>query len=398
MALVSPSLSAAARGCGWLGLGTCQGDSPPPPLPAPDPGGNEAADVKLPPAGKRLGFNSQLGIGITTPQHEVGLGRTVGATLQRYPVAWSALQPTRQSPRIPTSGSAKGYLTNLDKLYAELTSHEMTPILSFGRAPLWATDYGDCGLFDGDCKHAAKAINQHPNGANLDEYARFVAAIAARYPKAVVEPWNEPNIKPFWQPDAPNPWLYTSLQCAVYDEVGKLPAPNLVTSAGFGSHSKQRSDGSPLFADYLNATYYAGLRSCMDALNVHVYGANIMSIGAGSPFAEEWAIIREVRARYGDTTKMWVTETGTSTIPKSTGITWGVTQAQQADRNARLYNRLATMGDVAAIAFNSLRDAPSEHQQYEEPGWHYGFLRKDFSPKPAFCELVRKASAVFAGC
>jgi len=399
LAALWPSPAEAShRGCGLLGMAACAHAGAPPA--APDPGGSEGTDVRLPPPDRRFGFNSQLAIGLTTPEQEVGLGRVLRSTLQRYPVAWGALQPTAGSPVLPSTGSAKGYLTNLDELYAELVSQGMTPVLTFLRAPLWATDYDDCGTLDRACKRGTKWSNQHPNWAHVGAFARFVGAIAARYPGAVIEPWNEPNIKPFWRPDAPNPRLYTAMQCAAYDAVKRLPTPNFVTSAGLGAHSRPRADDSPFFGDYLETVYSAGIRSCMDALNVHVYGANVMDLGAGSPFAEEWAIIRAARARHGDTTKIWVTETGTTTVPDSIWVDWGVTEAEQAQRNAGIYNRLATMDDVAAIAFHTLRDAPNEHQtgNQDDPGYHYGFLRADYSPKPVFCEFARKASSAFPGC
>jgi hypothetical protein len=397
-AVFASPAAASHRGCGVLGLAACSHlTSEPPP---PDPGGSETTDVALPPAGKRFGFNTQLAIGITTPQHEVGLGRQLGATLQRYPIGWAGLQPTASSPLIPTTGSPKGYLDNLDALYRELTSRSMTPVLTFGRAPLWATDYGDCRVWDTACRRGARWLNQHPNRAHVDDFARFAAAIAERYPRAVIEPWNEPNIKPFWRPDTPDPWLYTALQCEVYRAVKRLPAPNFVTSAGLGAHSKPRADGSPFFGTYLDNVYAAGLRSCMDALNVHIYGANVMDLGQGSPFAAEWEIVRAARSRYGDATKIWLTETGTTTVPESSGSDWGVTEAEQSARNTGLLNRLATMGDVAAIAFHTLRDAPNEYmaEQPDNPGYHYGFLRDDYSPKPVFCEFARKAGTSVPAC
>ncbi len=134
---------------------------------------------------------------------------------------------------------------------------------------------------------------------------------------------------------------------------------------------------------------------------VHPYPVNQKNLGAGSPFAEEWGAIRQVRSEFGDTDPIWITETGTQSgkgqVPNDSSQ---LTEAEQADVNTRLYNRVTQMPDVEAIVFHTLRNAPvsSMNGAITTPDYHFGFMRENWTPKPVFCNFVAKAGKTYDGC
>jgi hypothetical protein len=77
-----------------------------------------------------------------------------------------------------------------------------------------------------------------------------------------------------------------------------------------------------------------------------------------------------------------------------------LTEAQQADLNVRLYNRMITMPDVKLVAFHTLRNGPTPDQKNNPslPAYHFGFLREDWSTKPVFCAFIEKAGRTYDGC
>jgi hypothetical protein len=364
-------LMLAAAGCGSGGGGE-----------APDPGGNEDANVAAPPPGGRLfGFNTALSLWAVRAPVEVKLEKLAGANAQRYGVAWRTVQPQPGTP--PFQGAGAGEIGRLDALYGELVRQRMRPVIVVSDAPRWAA-----GSSGGD------GFGLAPDRSHLDDWGRYVRAVATRYPRAVIEPWNEPNFKSFWHSGDPDPAAMARLQCGAYRAVKRLSRRRVVLSPGFAVTTTMNEDGSPAYAEYAGKFYERGGGRCFDAVSAHVYGGNRPELGAGSLFAAEMADLRSVRDRHRDRTPIWVTEAGGSSIPEQ------LTEAQQARMNVRLYNRLLTMKDVHAVIFNTLRDArdPQLVGRRGIPNYHYGFLREGFRPKPVYCAFIEKARHRLRGC
>lgn len=307
------------------------------------------------------------------------------------------MQPSAANPPVsnyPLGQAPAGtYLAKTDGIYQALVQYGITPLITFLNAPPWATDYGNCGLLDKSCQDAASAGMLFPNDAHIQNWSAFVSAMAARYPAAVIEPWNEPNLATFWKPTAPDAVQMTQLQCAAYRAVKQLPTPNTVTSPGLGVFTRARTDGSPLFRTYAIQMYSNGLRGCMDVLSVHLYGGvSQMNLGAGSLLAEQFYAVRDVRSQFSDSQPFWITETGTTSFT--------VGEDGQRDRNTRIYNRLMTMPDVGMVLFYSLRDANTQPED-DNPNsstYSFGFFREDMTPKPVACEFAGKAASILSGC
>ncbi len=394
----------ADGGCGFLGMSACPA--------VPDPGGDADRDVPIPPPdGKRFGFNTQLYLfsGGVPAALEAQSGANVKAAVQRYTVMWKFLQPRPGDAPLPDGGLAIGELPESnplhdhDAMYQELVQRGMTPVLTLLGAPPWATDHGSCAAVDRRCQAVAQSNFLFPNRAHLPQWQAFVAALAKRYPKAVIEPWNEPNVRFFWQPTPPDAEHMARLQCAAYRAVKALPSPNKVIAPGFAGITRaDASNGNVAYDRYAGTMYRHGLKGCMDNLSVHIYADNKRHIGQGSGFAYRFKVVRDVRRQYGDSSPIWITETGSSSYQGGDGR--GISEAEQAEVNKRIYNKLMTMSDVEVAIFHSLRNRPTPNMPTgpeaggSNPQYNFGFLREDMTPKPVYCAFALKAEEGAAGC
>lgn len=389
--LIAPVTAEAACGGALADLGLQPQCSPTTPVPiAPDPGGSESPDQPVPPAGKPFGFSSALYMsGRASAEQELDFADRAGATVHRTPVAWRMLQPTASTPLPTPDGQVHpdSAIARVDRFYAEVLERGMTPVFTAQSAPVWATRYRTCALLDFDCRKMAQSSHSLvPDWNFMDEYQAFVASMKARWPRALIETWNEPNL--YWgHPDyqgskafAASPEQFKAMQCAAYagsQSVNTDPvlAPGwAVVGGGY---------------EYIRRVYAAGGAACWDLANGHVYPVSQTHFGAGSAVAQVLDQLRQIRAQYGDTDPIWITETGYT----NTGD-FAVSTAKQADGSRRLYNRFVTMPDVAAVLFHTVRDAPMEyHDDPSKPSYGYGFLYSGWGPKPVYCQFTARAGS-----
>jgi Cellulase (glycosyl hydrolase family 5) len=340
---------------------------------APDPGGNELADLPIPPPnGQKFGFNTQRfedGSNILNAGEEVDLESQLGAQVQRFGITWSSLDYLDNGVPIDNATA----LAALDQMVGLLRQAGIRPIFTFLQAPAWA----------GPDPSPSPGRARHPDADHVDEFAAFVAAIASHFddgrasPDVVIEPWNEPNLASFWGPST-DPALMARVQCAAYDAVKALPHPNMVLAPGF---TFADGSGNLIYTGYVGSMYadpVNGLNGCMDALSIHPYPATppgqVAALGTGSFFADEWQRVRALRLSYADTSPIWITETGTSSY--ATGpLQASTSEDKQCDSNRRLYDKLLTMpDDIEVVLFHTLADTITV-QTLGSQGEHYGFYK-----------------------
>lgn len=382
IALAAPTAAAQSRCGGLLGLLTQPCPSPPPPAPAPDPGGQEEPDQPVPAPGKGFGFNSTLAVsGDATPAQELDAASAAGANVHRVVLRWRVLQPSPSDPPLDPDGDL---VRRVDDFYTAALERGITPTIHFISAPAWASKYRDCGLLDFECKRiAATNLALVPDWPFLDEFQRLVAAVKGRWPEAIIESWNTPNL--YWQdsryPDfAPSPRHFSAIQCAAY-RGSKAVNDGPVLAAGWASR---------MYREYVGGVYAAGGADCWDLANMHAYPSDT-DLGEGTSFARKMNTARDLREQYGDSDPLWVTETGYSTQGDGS-----VSEPVQADAARRLYNRLVTMDDVAAVIFHTLQD-PGDGVT-GSLAYGYGFLRRDWSAKPVYCGFVQRAGGTSPRC
>lgn len=237
-----------------------------------------------------------------------------GLGVVRFDVSWRHLEP---SP-----GQLDG-IDRLDRLMAEIAARRMRPVITVIETPGWAN--GGNGPF----------IPPTDPGT----YARFVAALAARYDRVTPvawEVWNEPNDPRFWKP-APDPAAYTLLLKATASAIrGAAPTATVL-------------GGSILYGDsrFLAGMYAAGAKGSFDGLAVHPYAQDRAPLDVGDPyhsFVGGLDRLRAVMRANGQAqVPFWITEMGWSTET-------GLVDAQRAAYFRQAVTVVAARPDIEVFA------------------------------------------------
>jgi len=359
---------------------------PPPSPPPPDPGGS--SDPMVIPghlaAGKALGYNN-TGLPDAEMPKAVALLRSTGASWLRSVVGWKAEQTRNTDPLLWDR-------SRLDDAYARLDGHMMILILG---APYWAQQ--PCSnLLDLECSKARSVNGQWnyhspPGDAYIDDYARVARLMAERYPQAIVETWNEPNLGAFWAPDAISPERMARMQCAAYDAVKEQSPNTLVAAPGISTTIGSDLNNSKVklrrmdWRDYMRRMYVAMGRVCWDVFSVHPYTTSVGLDRAGGGLSQFYADLRALRSQHGDQSRVFITELGAPTSGTS-GQSW-VTEAQQRDIILRQAAKHLEQPEVDGVFIHTLHEAPFNGTDYADREAHFGVFDFDDRPKPAACAL-----------
>ena len=110
-----------------------------------------------------------------------------------------------------------------------------------------------------------------PQPANPATYAKFAAAVAARYARQGVndfEIWNEPNNAIFWQPK-PNAVAYTADLRAAYASIKAVDSSAFVITGGLAPEANHLKNINAV--TFLKDMYADGAKGSFDALGYHPY-------------------------------------------------------------------------------------------------------------------------------
>lgn len=183
------------------------------------------------------------------------------------------------------------------------------------------------------------------NGGYYDQYANFVAGLAARGADAI-EVWNEPNIDREWPGGQINPGQYTQLLATAYNAI-KGANPNTLVISGapaptgfFGGCSGAGCDDNQFVA----GMYAAGAARYMDCIGIH-YNEGILppTARSGDPRGSSsfysryfWGMVDTYWNAFRGARPLCFTELGYLSpegfppLPGSFGWAENVTVAQQA--------------------------------------------------------------------
>ncbi|MFM2310257.1 MAG: hypothetical protein RLY87_2379 [Chloroflexota bacterium] len=265
----------------------------------------------------------------------------LGARFARIQLPWEDVEIHGRGDyedRRHTPDSYSAWL-KYDHIVAMAAKHHIELIVRIDRPPAWArqrvaaTPKFQAGLIE----------NGDSTGPpdDYDDYARFVAAVAARYPQVrYIQLWNEPNLAYEWNWELPDPVAFTDLLSRA-SRAARAANPNVIIL--FPSLSP--TDGKePRIApmselDFLAACYRAGAADAFDIMSAQAYGL-------GQPPDEHryvrvrwnplrpWAeldrpidtridvsrivMLREVMLQHDDAaTAVWVSEFGYNSAPES---------------------------------------------------------------------------------
>ncbi len=245
---------------------------------------------------------------------------------------------------------------------------------------------------------------------SIDDYAAFVAQVAARYRGHIAGyiVWNEPNLAREWGNRRPDPAAYTALLQAASSQIRSIDPAARVLSAGLAP-TNEHSDAALDDRGYLRAMYAARARGAFDILATHPYAfANPPDDPRGAHGGLNFARLQDLRdimVENGDAGKpVWITEFGYTTAPPPGSADLLVTEDQQAQYLARAFEIARERWDwVHVFTIWNLADAttlqgndaaPRGQQGATVPGNSaaddasdqagYSLARTDGSLKPAY--------------
>jgi hypothetical protein len=286
---------------------------------------------------------------------------------------------------------------DIDRLVEAAQLNGIKLLLSVVKAPAWARGSG-----------VDLSVEGPP--VNLQDYADFVGAMAARYRGRVqaYEIWNEQNLHYEWGNEPLDANRYVELLKLAYQAIkAQDPAAVVVSGAltptGF-------NDGRIAIDDrtYLQQMYNAGLRWYCDVIGVHPSGyANPpdskLGEGPAAPthsdhpsffYRSTMEEYRAIMVINGDSEKrLWPTEFGWSSVhglgaPPASGYEYANynTEQDQANYIVRAFQMAKAWGWVGPMFLWNLNYGPASGKYDEKAG--FGIIYPNWSPRPAFHALA----------
>ena len=350
---------------------------------APDPGGNPHARVPVPPPGRFFGANDNMlfvsdGLG---PTRKLELVEAMGGNVARTSLDWRLLEPIRDIWNAAVFLQAR-------RFYRRALRRDIRPLFTLVSSPRWARV---------SCRELLSWTCVAPPQRRWDEeWAEFAAEVARRFPRAIIEVWNEPNFRAYWGArSGPDPQRFAELQTIAYRAIKDVRPRTVVLAGGF-SNIQRTGRFSIGLRDFLTGAYAArpSIKGHMDMLAFHPYPYSA-HLGADSRFAETFADVRGVRRAFHDrSTPLFVTELGVSTAPPE-----DLRPREQASTLLAAYRRTMTMRDVRGIVVHRLVE-PRETNEIE---WELGMALTLYGanpphPRVAYCRFVRLAGNNYPRC
>lgn len=265
-------------------------------------------------------------------------------------VLWADIEPVRGG------GYRWDVLAHIDANVARLRAAGIEPTLVIQRSPAWA-------------QSVPGRLCSPPKPENLDDFARFAQALAARYAGQVDywEIWNEPDFAPAAVADADGIgcWLDTSQPAyggSYYGQVVKRVAPALRA----GNPRAQVIAGALMYQwpddaaaqVFLKGMLDTGAGRAIDALSFHAYG----EWGAGDLLIAKTTRIRQVLAPYGMVNMpLFATEIAATCGSNSIANckpSFEVWKTRQANYAARIYAEAIALNLKGAFWYTLTLDNP----------------------------------------
>ena len=366
------------------------------------------------PPGEGFGFNANLypvnEPGGVVSQRTLDAAQAAGATHMRIGIVWrfyenesNVLSPVPTSFSNPVGAPTSNAQTKrADDQYLAIVNRGMTPILLIHSAPYWASHFHPCLTNPVLALDSTKCPPDWRTNANVlyaaaDRFPAlksFAAAVARRYPLAIIEGTNEPDYQQSVQARYHPPInTVADAQCALRDGVRSVDPTRPILSSGlylFG-YAKQ---------------YMARLkgRGCYDAFSLHISGSSEVRAGYASGVQARLQELRYYLNQYPAPSKrIWLTETGLSDTFTIHNETDTLGEPLVATAFPRWVTTLISEPDIDLVLIHTIR----ENTTGDEIGPRIGFgqLREDYSVKvpgggimPRMCWLVLQNSSTWPGC
>ncbi|GAC1587857.1 MAG: hypothetical protein NVS3B21_03120 [Acidimicrobiales bacterium] len=315
--------------------------------------------------------NSRLGIAANSAQllyepddsfrRDMAAIERSGAGWIRVDADWSSIEAVRGSRRWGA----------LDRTVFEARRAGLKVLLTIAYTPPWA--------------RPEATTDKYPP-PKIALYGEFCSVVVGRYAPMGIhdyELWNEPNIPQFWSTGA-DPAAYAALLGAGSTAVHAADRLGRVITAGLAPAADDRSSGSMSPVTFLSELLSRDPTG-FDAVGVHPYTFPKPPMTPGAAFVgtRDLAAILAKDGRGG--TELWGTEFGAPTAANSESVD----PAEQArNLHEAVTNWPSQAPHVGPLFWYTLRDTGSAPDVTEQ---HFGLLRNDLSPKPAYDAFVAEA-------
>jgi hypothetical protein len=232
----------------------------------------------------------------------------------------------------------------------------------------------------GPAEHQRRLVRDRPPTSNA-EFAAYVGTTVARYKNTIShwEIWNEPNHPAYWAAPKDGLKRYSSLLKESY-RAAKAANPSCTVLNG-GLTMTIEEDVENLYRE-------AGKES-FDILNIHMF-INPQKPDAGRIFEEHITAIEKIMSAHkDDKKKIWITEIGCPGVPAGQiPAKWFEGEAQDENEQAewlnKVYELVRNKQRVEKLFWAFYRDTD---KMFKDATDHFGIVRSDLSPKPAFFVL-----------
>lgn len=307
---------------------------------------------------------------------------STGVPVTRVDVLWNVVAPTRPASATNPNDSAYRW-SRYDRVVDEFTRRGIGVIFAVYRSPSWA--------------NGGRGYQWAPAGSH---YASFMTSLARRYdgrtpdrsgrrhgPVEMFEPWNEPNLPGFLQPQwqtaadgtstPASPRIYAGLLARAYTSVKAVqPGAWVIGVSGGPNGSNRPPSGSVGIVPFIRAL--VPLRPPADAWAQHLYPALGPTASTAMPsYTRLPELIGELDAvRPG--LPVLITEFGWTTQPTSVRSSH-VTEAEQERFLREALDMLAAIPRVRLAVWFNLQDNSE---------WTSGVRRADTTLKPSWPTFV----------
>ena len=321
-----------------------------------------------------------------TAEEQITLTAKAGGRLARTTLEWRCVEPDRDQ-------WDESCWAEFTAFYDRALDQGVRPMFILIASPRWARAHRCRRHLSSNC--AVPPARRHD-----DQWREFAGAAARRFPRAIFEIWNEPNIKAFWNGRA-QPSRYAELVRTAYRAINRASARATVL-AGSVVGTDQNTDTIMGSERFLGRAFRSGrgMRRNLDGLSFHMYGLS-QGLGRGSYFETTIERMRGIADRYlaGKRERLWITETGTSR-----GYPESLSADEQKQRLWRFWRLVSRMNIVRGVVFHRLiqpkETSESEWQQglawtRYRPFWRYP---RPIKPKPVFCRFSRRLGRHYDPC
>jgi hypothetical protein len=303
-----------------------------------------------------------------------------GVRVTRVDVLWNQVAPTRPARAADPNDPAYRF-GRYDRIVDGLARRGVAVMFDVYRSPTWA--------------NGGRGVEWAPD---LEDYEAFMSALATRYdghtvdadgrPHARVglfEPWNEPNLRWFLQPqwegprgaEVPaSPRIYAELLRRAYRSIKRAQPTADVIGVSGGPLGRSTPGGGVGIMDFVRDL--AGRRPPLDAYSQHLYPALGPDHATAIPSYRSLPTLLQALDRLRPGAPLLITEFGYTTSP-SPYRTRFVSESEQALFLPRALELLAAEPRVRLAMWFNLQD---------NAGWPSGLLREDGTAKPSWTEMA----------